>query len=106
MRPWESIIGAVVKYQMLYELRLMLRVLERDLGLDAISSAERDVLLAAQSLTRERGEVVHSTDIRRHDLVKDLAQATYHRALRSLQERGLVQKADGSRAKSYVVASG
>ena len=82
----------------------MLVVLERELGLSDLSSSERDVLLAAHSLTDTRGQIVCSTDIRNHDLVRDLPPATYHRALRSLQERGLIRKARGARAKLYILA--
>jgi hypothetical protein len=95
----------MTKYQVLYDLRSMLHVLERDLGLNDLTRSERDVLLAAQSLTMERGEVVYSRDIRKHNLVKEFPPATYHRSLRALQDRGLVKKADGSKAKSYVVAT-
>jgi hypothetical protein len=95
----------MTKYQVLYDLRSMLHVLERDLGLNELSSSERDIFLAAQSLTKERGQVVYSKDIREHRLVKEFPPATYHRALRALQDRGLVLKADGSKAKSYVVSA-
>ncbi|MEM6889905.1 MAG: hypothetical protein AAF636_17445 [Pseudomonadota bacterium] len=93
----------MTKYQMLYDLRSILRSLERDLGLSELSTPERDVFLAAQSLTDRSGRVIFSTDIRHHALVKDVPPATYHRALRVLLERGFLQKAHGAKAKSYVV---
>lgn len=81
----------------------MLREMEADVGLDALTAAEMDVLLAAHSVTGELGEVVTSEQIRQHDLASGLAQATYHRALRSLVGLGLLEKARGYKARHYVV---
>lgn len=75
------------------------------MGLDVLSPTELDVFLAAHNLSETRGEVVESVQIRTHDLVKPLAQATYHRALRSLLKLGLLERASGSKAKTYVVRS-
>lgn len=81
----------------------MLHQMERDLGLDRLSRSERDVLLAANSLTETPGKPVKSEQIRNHRLVKGLAQATFHRTLKSLLELGLIKRAGGSKAKHYVV---
>ncbi|WP_424979899.1 hypothetical protein [Leisingera sp. S232] len=81
----------------------MLHQMERDLGLDRLSRSERDVLLAANSLTETPGKSVQSEQIRNHRLVKGLAQATFHRTLKSLLELGLIKRAGGSKAKHYVV---
>lgn len=88
----------------IFELRDMLHQMERDLGLDRLSRSERDVLLAANSLTKTPGEPVQSEQIRNHRLVKGLAQATFHRTLKSLLELGLIKRAGGSKAKHYVVS--
>ncbi len=87
------------------ELREMLRRMEREVGLDALSRVEQDVFLAAHSLTREAGDIVQSERIRKHRLVRDVPSATYHRALRALLELGLLENARGSRARLYVVRS-
>lgn len=87
----------------IFELRDMLFQMERDIGLDRLSPAERDVLLAAHALTSAPGEAVQSDQIRSHRLVQGIAQATYHRTLRSLLGMGLLERAGGSRAKHYVV---
>lgn len=87
----------------LFELRRMLREMERDVGLQELSASEMDVFLAAHNVSNEPGDVVTSDQIRQHELASGLAQATYHRALRSLVELGLLQKAEGYKAGMYVV---
>ncbi|WP_259967149.1 hypothetical protein [Leisingera caerulea] len=81
----------------------MLFQMERDIGLGRLSPAERDVLLAAHALTSTPGAPVQSDQIRSHRLVQGIAQATYHRTLKSLLSMGLLERAGGSRAKHYVV---
>lgn len=78
--------------------------MERDLGLDDLSSTELDIFLAAQSLGGKRGEVITTNDLRSHELVSAFPPATYHRALRALVDRGYLNKAKGAKAKSYVLA--
>ena len=87
----------------IFELRDMLHEMERDIGLDRLSRAERDVLLAAHALTSAPGAAVQSEQIRSHRLVRGIAQATFHRTLKSLLTLGLLERAGGSRAKHYVV---
>ena len=81
----------------------MLREMERDVGLQELSASEMDVFLAAHNVTSKPGEAVTSDQIRHHELASNLAQATYHRALRSLVELGLLQKAEGYKAGLYIV---
>ncbi|WP_413717586.1 hypothetical protein [Silicimonas sp. MF1-12-2] len=81
----------------------MLRDMERDVGLQELTQSEMDVLLAAHAVTGDPGEAISSDQIRRHDLVSDIAQATFHRALRSLLSLGLLERADGHKARFYVV---
>lgn len=87
----------------LFELRCMLRKMEKDVGLEELTAAEMDVFLAAHAITGKLGEVVSSDQIRRHRLTSGLAQATYHRALRSLVDLGLLEKANGYKSRNYVV---
>lgn len=91
------------KIEAVTALRTMLRDMEQELGLNVLSGAEKDILLAARSLSKDLGDVVSSDNIRRHVLVEPHAQATYHRALRTLVGRGLMKKASGSKARAYVV---
>ncbi|NEK25046.1 hypothetical protein GV827_22015 [Sulfitobacter sp. JBTF-M27] len=81
----------------------MMRKMEQDVGLGELSNAELDVLLAAHAVTKGLGEAITSEQIRRHDLASDIAPATYHRALRSLLARGLIDKANGYKTSRYVV---
>lgn len=91
------------KLSVLFELRSMLREMEKDMGLRNLSGPEMDVLLAAHDVTQKSGDVVTSEQIRQHELVAEIAQATYHRALKSLQSMGFLVKANGSRAGRYVL---
>ncbi len=93
------------KISALFELRCMLREMERDVGLQELSETEMDVFLAAHAVTGKQGEPVTSDQIRQHELVSNIAQATYHRALRSLVMLGLLAKADGYKSRLYVVRS-
>lgn len=91
------------KLDSLFQLRELLLKMERDVGLDVLSTPERDVFLVAYSLAGKHGNIVESVQIRSHDLVKPMAQATYHRALRALLKLGFLERASGSKAKTYVV---
>jgi hypothetical protein len=93
------------KLAALFELRSMLREMENDVGLDALTPVEMDVFLAAHALSGSRGAVITSDEIRKHHLTARIAQASYHRALRSLLSIGLLKKADGHKSKHYLVCS-
>ncbi|MBD3678284.1 MAG: hypothetical protein HUJ27_07765 [Rhodobacteraceae bacterium] len=93
------------KLQAILELRSMLQEMEQDLGLHDLSAAERDIFLAARGLTKNPGDVIRSDEIRSHKLIQSIAQATYHRSLRALVDKGLLRRAEGSKAKSYVLCS-
>jgi len=85
------------------DLRLLLLQMECDIGLEDLSRTERDVLLAAHAVARQNGGKITSDQIRSHDLARKLAQASYHRALKTLIEAGFLDKADGYKARHYVV---
>ena len=77
--------------------------MERDLGLIALSHNEKDVLYAVQSVLAVSDGVAKSDEIRSHDLVQDMSQPTFHRALKSLLERGLLRHAPDTKAGSYII---
>ena len=79
------------KLRSIFELREMLRQLERDVGFDDLSRTERDVLLAAHSLCDAPGDVISTEQIRSHTLVEPVAQATLYRAIRTLLRLGLTE---------------
>ncbi|NIZ14846.1 hypothetical protein [Phaeobacter sp. HF9A] len=87
----------------IFELRDMLRQMERDIGLDDLSAAEKDVFQAAHTLTETPGQLVQSEQIRHHPLASHIAQATFHRALKTLLELGFLERPMGAKAKHYVV---
>ena len=98
-------IGHMNKISALFELRSMLREMEHEVGLHTLTVVGMDVFLAAHALSGAHGEVVTSDDIRRHDLTSGIAQATYHRALRSLLSLGFLEKAEGYKSTHYLVRS-
>ena len=81
----------------------MLRAMEEDFGLQDLSQAEMDVLLAAHATRKQTGPQVTSEQIRQQPLVAHIAQATFHRALRALVAKGLIAKAQGFKARHYIV---
>lgn len=91
------------KLSTLSTLRSMLREMERDVGLQELTAPEMDVLLAASALAGDKREAVTSDQIHHHELASGLAQATYHRALKSLLSRGLLETAKGYKTKLYIV---
>jgi len=94
------------KLAALFELHCMLREMEHDVGLQDLTAMEMDVFLAAHAAhaaTGKAGTAVTSDQIRGHELASNLAQATYHRALRSLVALGLLEKAQGYKTRRYVV---
>ena len=93
------------KLNSIFELRDMLRQLETDMGLGGLSRTERDVLLAAHSLSAGPDHIVTSNDLRDHRLVRLVPQATFYRAVRTLLGRGFLERAGDTRARAYVVRS-
>lgn len=92
------------KFSYLFNMRAILRSMEKDLGLDDLSKVELDVLMSAHNLTQTLGQVISSRDIRSHALIKAVPSATFHRALVTLVEGGYIRKADDKRTKNYIVA--
>ena len=91
------------KLSVLLELRFMLRDMEQDVGLQSLSGSEMNVLLAAHDVTIKSGDVIMSEQIRNHELASELAQATFHRALKSLQKMGFLAKANGYKSGRYIL---
>lgn len=88
------------------KLRLILKEIETDLGLVALTEAERDVLYAARMASRAEGaglQVFSSEEVRENGFVDRIAPATFYRALKSLRDRGFVRLADGYRKNHYIL---
>lgn len=77
--------------------------METTLGLTDLSPNERDVLYAINEVGSGSPRAARSEAIRAHPLAAAIPQATYHRALKSLVQRGLVAHAPATKAGHYVV---
>ena len=80
--------------------------MEQSLGFEGLTRKERDILLAfyANATTDQSFGLVSSTDrVRAHPTLESVSQPTFHRALRRLLERGLVERPDGLPAGMYAV---
>lgn len=86
----------------LTELRKLMMDMEQSMGLEELSSAERDIYYAASDFTNTP-EGVKTNNIRNHQLTASISRPTFFRALKSLVSRGLlVQSETGTRGR-YVV---
>ena len=90
-------------FQNAVQLKKLLVTMEKDIGLQSFSDAERSVFYAAVDL--DTGEAIHTRVIRSHLLTVDVTQATFYRALKTLVERGFLLHADGTKAGQYRVAA-
>lgn len=93
----------------LAQLRDVLHQMEHDLGLEGLNRKERDILLAfyANASRDEAHGFVSSTDrVRAHPTLESVSQPTFHRALRRLLERGLVERHDALPAGVYAIPNG
>lgn len=88
------------------KLRALMLEMESSLGLLDLSQAEKDVLYAIGSLYGEGVETVRTEAIRAHPLVRDIPPATFHRALRSLLDKGLIALPVDRKAGVYVLSKG
>lgn len=86
------------------QLRALLLEMEAALGLQDLSANERDVLYAISDVATGEPRAARSDAIRSHPLAAAIPQATYHRALKSLVERGIVRHAPHTRAGLYLLA--
>ncbi|MEP3631924.1 MAG: hypothetical protein ABJQ23_04655 [Shimia thalassica] len=85
----------------IFQLQSVLRQMESDLGLDGLSANEKSILLAVHNLAETNGPIVESFQMRRHILLEKVAQASFHRALRSLVDKGYLKKAGETKTKAY-----
>jgi hypothetical protein len=93
----------VVNIKSVAQLRALLFEMETTLGLVELSPNERDILYAINEVSSGFPKAARSEAIRNHPLAASIPQATYHRALKSLVQRGLVAHAPDTRAGHYVL---
>jgi DNA-binding IclR family transcriptional regulator len=87
------------------QLRALLFEMESTLGLVDLSPNERDVLYAINEVCTGTPKAARSDAIRNHPLAASIPQATYHRALKSLVQRGMISHAPDTRAGHYVLST-
>lgn len=84
------------------ELRKLLYSMEQSLGLEDLSTVERDIYYAASDLaTGHRG--VRTTGLISHDLLKNVSRPTFFRALKSLVQKGYLSQSANNRRGIYFV---
>ncbi len=79
----------------------LLADMERDLGLNALSEPERRVLGAITTMSTNAKDTINSKDIKTAPICKDLADATYYRALKGLTDNGFIRVVDGRKTGIY-----
>ncbi|MBV7407475.1 hypothetical protein [Maritimibacter sp. DP1N21-5] len=91
------------KLQSIYELRNLLRQVEREVGLSHLTRVERDVLLAARSLCLTRENILVTDCIQSHPLLERVAPEVVQQAITRLLGLGLLLPAGKCMPGSYVV---
>lgn len=88
----------------LSNLRKVVHDMEVDLGLATLERKERDILLAffAASVKHPvHGMIARTDTVRQYPTLMDISQPTFHRALRRLIDRGLIQRSPQLPAGTY-----
>ena len=83
-------------------LKSMLGDMEQDFGLSDLSSVEKNVYLAAHDIKSKDG-IVETTHILDHAFTQKMSRPTFFRALKSIQEKGLLQHAPDKKVGLFVV---
>lgn len=77
--------------------------MEHDLGLSALSDAEKSVLYAVELLADDNN-VAPLSRVRCHSLVAGLSRPTFFRALKRLVDDGILEASYGKNASFYRIA--
>ena len=74
------------------QLAAMLHDMEKDLGFQSMTNAEKAIVssLTALQATKTENDYVASSDIQKHDLCVDIAAPTFFRALAALLKKGVI----------------
>lgn len=83
--------------------RMLLHMVEENVGLDRLTDRQRDMLCAFVGLERAGDGVVRSEDLRKHPLVAPMTHPTYHRTLRALIDMGLIRPDPRTGNGSYLL---
>ena len=88
------------KFQGFLHLKKLLVMMEVDLGIDGLKQDERDILAAIIDIQQDDGSF-ESDVLKSHGLTARLSHAAFFRALRSLREKGYIEKQDGRQRGLY-----
>lgn len=77
--------------------------MEKDLGLAQLPEAQKTIVIAMNDLCQQEDQVITTDEIRAHRIVQPLTAPTFHRAMRSLVDAGVLTLANGARAKHYLL---
>lgn len=83
------------------QLKKVLVGMEKDIGLEDLSDPEKSVFYAVVDLNA--GEAIQSSFIRKHALTLSLSKPTFHRALKTLVEKGFIIHEAGTKTGKYRV---
>ncbi|MDC0649592.1 hypothetical protein OAQ37_03685 [Alphaproteobacteria bacterium] len=78
--------------------------IETDLGLSALTQTDKQVLASVVLITEDGSRDALLDDIRTHSLVDTMPTPSLHRSLKTLIERGMVQKIGSERSGIYRLA--
>ncbi|MCF2870814.1 hypothetical protein L0664_07025 [Octadecabacter sp. G9-8] len=84
--------------QQIATLRSLLEEMEHEFGMRDLSRNERDILLAMAQEQKARGDssdMCSTEAVRENSITKELSQPTFHRTLKQLVKRGLVEPCEG-----------
>lgn len=89
------------------QMKLMLREMEKDLGLEQMSRAEKAILsaLCALQAGTDNDTFIASSAIKNHPLCSDLAAPTFFRGLAALLENGTIMLPVGRAKGLYRLAA-
>ena len=74
----------------LISLKILLEDMEQDLGLTALSSAEKSLYFAAQILKSDEG-IVETKQMMSHMFTQNISRPTFFRALSKIEAKGLIR---------------
>lgn len=86
----------------LAELRKLLLSMEKTMGLQDLSTTERDIFYAASDQANGHGRVT-TAGIREHTLVRQISRPSFFRAMKSLVDKGFLTQGNEHTRGCYIV---
>ena len=86
-------------------LRIALRTLESDLGMQDLTPTELDALAATVQLS-EKKEHSMAAELAQHSLLDRISRASRYRAIHSLEDRGFLKMVTHKGRKAYTLSTG